>query len=298
MIRLWVGFLAVAAIASAEAKLNIVTTTVDLRAIASEVGCDLNAVESLAKGTQDPHFIEAKPSYMVKVSRADLVVSTGLDLEVGWLPSILAGARNPRVISGAKGNLEVGPLVEPLDVPKGAISRSDGDVHPGGNPHVTLDPVRASEIGGHIAKRMAELDPSNAARYDGCTKAFQSRLTEKTKAWSERVKKSGVTQAVTYHKTLTYFLDRFRIENPAILEPKPGIPPTSGHIIGVIRLIRDRKIPVVLVENYFDPTVTKKLKQEIPSLRVATVPVSVEGAPEVVKIDDLYETLVKAIEGK
>jgi len=127
---------------------------------------------------------------------------------------------------------------------------------------------------------------------------MQARLVEKTKSWTDRLKKSGVTKIVTYHKTLTYFLDRFKIENPAILEPKPGIPPTSGHIIDVIKIMKDQKIPLVLVENYFDATVTNKMKQEIPSLRAVSIPVAVEGAQGVNKIDDLYETIVKAIEGK
>ena len=208
------------------------------------------------------------------------------------------GARNPRVNAGEKGNLEIGPLVEPLEVPKGAISRADGDVHPGGNPHVTLDPIRAAEIGGFIAKRLGELDPPNAARYEAAAKKFSERMSEKTKRWGDRIAKSGVTKSVTYHKTLTYFLNRFKIENPAILEPKPGIPPTSGHIISIVQLIKEKKVPIVLVENYFDPTVTTKIRQEVPGLRTATIPVSVEGAPGIAQLDDLYEAIVKAIEGK
>lgn len=284
--------------AAADAKLNVVTTTVDLRSITQEVGGDLLSVESLGKGTQDPHFIEAKPSFMLKVNKADLVISTGMELEIGWLPSILAGARNPKVNMGERGNLEVGPSVELLEVPTGNISRSDGDVHPAGNPHVTLDPIRAGEIAVIIAKRLGELDPTNAEKFERNAKAMQARLVEKTKSWTDRLKKSGVTKIVTYHKTLTYFLDRFKIENPAILEPKPGIPPTSGHIIDVIKIMKDQKIPLVLVENYFDATVTNKMKQEIPSLRAVSIPVAVEGAQGVNKIDDLYETIVKAIEGK
>ena len=286
------------AAASAEAKLNVVTTTPDLRSIASEVGGDLVAAESLGKGTQDPHFIEAKPSYMLKVNHADLVISTGMELEIGWLPSILAGARNPKVNAGEKGNLEVGPSVEPLEVPTGKISRADGDVHPAGNPHVTLDPIRAGEIALLVAKRLGELDTANAAKYEANAKSFQARLIQKTRDWQSRIAKTGVTKVVTYHKTLTYFLDRFKLANPAILEPKPGIPPTSGHIIDVIKIIKEQKIPLVLVENYFDPTVTTKIKQDVPGLRAVTVPVAVEGAPGIAKLDDLYESLVKAIEGK
>ena len=282
----------------AEAKLNIVTTVTDLKAMAEEIGGDAVSVTSIAKGTQDPHFIEAKPSFMVKVSKADLLLAIGLDLEVGWLPVIQQGARNPKVNRGNLGYLEVGPLVAPLEVPTGNITRADGDVHPFGNPHVTLDPIRAGEIAVHIAKRMGQLDSEHAALYDKNARALQTRLVDKTKSWDARVKASGVKSAVTFHKTLTYFLSRFKIDNPAILEPKPGIPPTSGHIIEVIKLIKEKKIFLVLVENYFDPTVTNKIKQEIPSLRARTVGVAVEGEPKILKLDDLYEHLVRAVEGK
>lgn len=282
----------------AQAKLNVVTTTTDLRAITSEVGKDLLSVDSIAKGTQDAHFIEAKPSFMVKVSRADLVIAIGLDLEVGWLPNIIQGARNPKVNKGQAGYLEVGALVEPLEVPKGNVTRAQGDIHPFGNPHVWLDPVRAGEIAGHIADKLSELDPGHATQFMANAKALQARLQEKTKAWQARIARSHVSKIVTYHKTLTYFFDRFHLQNPAILEPKPGIPPTSGHIIEVIELIKAQKIPLVLVENYFDPSVTKRIKQDVPSVRTETVAVSVDGAPEVKSIDDLYESLVKAVEGK
>ncbi len=283
---------------SAEAKLSVVTTTTDLRSITSEVGGDLISVESLGRGTQDPHFIEAKPSYMLKVNKADLVISTGMELEIGWLPSILSGARNPKVNAGERGNLEVGPSVEPLEVPTGNISRADGDVHPAGNPHVTLDPIRSGEIAVLISKRLGELDTVNAAKYESNAKAFQARLVEKTKAWAARIQKTGITKIITYHKTLTYVLDRFKLENPAILEPKPGIPPTSGHIIDVIKIAKEQKISLILVENYFDGTVTTKIKQEVPGLRAVSIPVAVEGATGISKLDDLYEAVVKAIEGK
>ncbi len=283
---------------SASASLNIVTTTTDLRAIAAEVAGSLASVESIAKGTQDPHFIEAKPSFMVKASKADLIISNGLELEVGWLPSILSGSRNPKIKAGEKGNLEIGPAIDPLEVPTGKISRADGDVHPDGNPHFTLDPIRVGKAALLIGKKLGELDPPNAATYAKNADALNARLTEKTKAWMARIAKTGVKKVITYHKTLTYFLTRFSLETPAILEPKPGIPPTSGHIIEVIGLIKTQKIPLILVENYFDPTVTTKIKQEAPLVRTVTVPVAVDGAPGITKLDDLYETLVKSIEGK
>jgi zinc/manganese transport system substrate-binding protein len=256
------------------------------------------SVESIAKGTQDPHYIEAKPSFMVKASRADLMISVGLDLEIGWLPSILQGARNPKISTGQKGYLEVGPLVQPLEVAAGKTSRAEGDVHPLGNPHVWLDPVRVSQIAAHIADRLSSLDAEHAPQYAAHAKAFQARLQEKTKLWQARINRSGVKKVVTYHRSLTYFFDRFGIENPAILEPKPGIPPTTGHILGVIRAMRDQKIPLVLVENFFDPTVTNRIRQEIPSVRSVTVPISVEGETGIASSEDLYEALVRAVEGK
>ena len=279
-------------------KLSVITTTTDLRNLVEEVGKENVSVEAIAKGTQDPHFIEAKPSFMVKASRADLVISVGMDLEIGWLPSIIQGARNPSIQHGKKGFLEVGLLVEPLEVPKGAVSRAEGDVHPFGNPHVTLDPIRAGEIAGKIAERLGELDPPHLVQYATHAKAFQTLMASRTKEWKQRVAKSGVKSAVTYHKTLTYFLDRFEIQNPAILEPKPGIPPTSSHILDVIRLIREKNISLVLVENFFAPTVTDKIKNDIPALRSKTVAVSVDGRPGVRTLGELYESLIQVIEGK
>ncbi|MDZ4660265.1 MAG: metal ABC transporter substrate-binding protein [Pseudomonadota bacterium] len=280
---------------SALAELNVVTTTTDLRAITNEVGQKFINVNSIAKGTQDPHFIEAKPSYMTKVSKADLLIAIGLDLEVGWLPSLIRGARNPKINQGQKGYLEVGTFVKPLEIPIGRISRADGDVHPFGNPHVTLDPIRTGEIALKIAERLGELDSANTAEYQKNALALQLRMQKKTKEWQQRIQAAGIKKAVTYHRTLTYFLDRFQIENPVILEPKPGIPPTSAHILKVIDTIKKDQISLILVENYFAPTVTEKIKQTIPSIRSATVPVAVDGAEGIATIDDLYENLVKGI---
>jgi zinc/manganese transport system substrate-binding protein len=282
----------------AHAKLSIVTTTPDLAVLSAEIGGDQVTADAIAKGTQDPHAIEAKPSFMLKASKADLVVSVGLELEIGWLKSILQGSRNPKVMPGNPGYLEVGPEVDPLEVPEGKITRKDGDVHPAGNPHVTLDPIRIGRIALVIAKRMGQLEPESAKNFLESATRIQKRLEEKTKQWQARIDKSGVRRIVTYHKTLSYFLDRFKISNPAILEPKPGIPPTSGHIINVIKIIQEQKVPLILVENYFDPSITRKIMPEVPSLRVETVPVSVGGTPSVKTLDDLYETLVKSVEGR
>lgn len=278
--------------------LSVIATIPDLKAIAAEVAGPDASVESFAKGTQDPHYLEAKPSYMVKASQADLILAIGLGLEVGWLPSILQGARNPIIQPGQPGYLEVGPGVEPLEVAKGAVSRADGDVHPEGNPHVTLDPERAGKIAGLIATKMGALDPPHAAAYTKRAEALQKRLAEKTKAWQARITKSGVKKVITFHKTLTYFLNRFGLENPAILEPLPGVPPTAKHTLDVIALAKTQKVPLILVENYFDPTVAERVAQDVEGIRALTVPVAVDGDEGVASLDALYERLVQAVEGK
>ncbi len=282
----------------ANAKLQVIASTTDLAAITREVAGSDADVESIAKGSQDPHFIEAKPSYMVKLSHADLLISIGLELEIGWIPSLVQGARNPKVKSGEKGFLEVGHLVEPLEIPTAKVTRAEGDVHPAGNPHVTLDPIRAGKIAILIADRLAELDPAHAAEFAKRGSAFAEQMKTKTEAWKKRIVNSGVKKIVTYHKTLTYFFDRFGLENPAILEPKPGIPPTSGHIIEVIQLMKQQKVPLVMVENFFDASVTKKITDEVPGSRAVSVAVAVGGAANVNTLDQLYEQLVKAVEGK
>ena len=283
---------------AAHAELSVLTTVSDLQAITAEVGGKDIKVEAFCKGSQDPHYLEPKPSFMMKASRADLVIAVGLGLELGWLPSILQGSRNPKLQSGQPGYLEVGSKVTPLEIPQGKVSRADGDVHPEGNPHVTLDPIRAGEIALVIAKRLGELDTTHAAQYQSRAESLQKRLLEKTKVWQERIAKSGQSKVISFHKTLTYFFDRFKLQNPAILEPLPGVPPTAKHTLDIIEKAKQEKINLILVENFFDPTVAHRIAKDVPGLRVELVPVAVEGDKGIVTLDDLYENLVKAVEGK
>lgn len=289
-------FAVLAFTSQAEAKLNVVTTTPDLAVIVSEVGGDYVSVQSLSKGTQDPHFLEAKPSFMVKVNRADLVVSTGLELEIGWLPPIIQGARNPKVMPGSDGYLEVGQFITPIELPATKVTRAEGDVHPFGNPHFMLDPIRAGQVAVGIADHLAEMDPDHVAIYKENASKLKTRLEEKTKTWQKRIAKSEVTEVVTYHKTLNYFLDRFGIKNPINLEPKPGIPPTAQHIMDVIRVVKEKNIKLVMIENFYDKSFADKIVSEVPKIKVDTIPVEVGGDPSIKTLDDLYEHLVSVIE--
>lgn len=280
------------------ADFRIITTTPDIRSLVETVTQGLNdySVESLARGTQDPHYLEAKPSFMIKVNRADLVISTGLELEEGWLPNIIQGARNPKVNPGTPGFLELGPQLNPLEIPGKSVSRADGDVHPSGNPHVFLDPIRAGKAAVIIAESISKLKPDDAVRLKKNANDFKTLLETKVNEWKERIKKSGIQNVITHHKTLTYFLDRFSIKNPIFLEPKPGIPPTSSHLIEVIRVIKNQKIKLVLVENYFDAGNSKKIQSDAPEVKFVSVPVSVDGDTRIKNLTDLYENLVSIIE--
>ena len=281
----------------ADASLRVVTSITDLKNLVEMVGKDQVSVESIGRGTQDPHFIDAKPSYMAKVSRADLVVCIGLGLEDAWLNSVSSGARNPSVNPGQKGYLALGPKLRPEEIPQGALlSRSQGDVHPEGNPHVTLDPMRMADAAKLVATKLSELDPGNSARYRANAEEIATRLAKKSVIWAERVRKTGIKEVVTYHRTLDYFLKAMHLSLLTTLEPKPGIPPSVNHLSEVMSEMTARKATVVLIENFFNPDVAMKLGELNPAIRVSVVPVSVEGDAQVRSLDEVYENLVSTLE--
>jgi zinc/manganese transport system substrate-binding protein len=281
---------------ASSAKIKVVATTSDLAALVERVGAEHIDCVAIAKGTQDPHQIEAKPSFMLKMRDADLVVSQGLELESAWLRPLVDGARNPKIAPTLKGFLELGSNLSPIDVPIESVSREQGDVHPGGNPHFQLDPIRMGDAAVLLAKRLAEIDPKNSDVYIINAKSFKSELGKKTLKWQERIKKSGVANIVSYHKTFSYFLDRFGLKSVASIEPKPGIPPTASHLKSVIDSIKKNQVKLVLIENYFDNSAADRLRQENSQLVVVKAPVSVGGEPELKTTEQLIEKLVVIVE--
>lgn len=277
------------------AKLQVATTTTDLAAIVTQVGGDQVDVFSIAKGTQDPHQVEAKPSFMVKLRTADLVIAQGLELESAWIIPLIQGARNPKLLA-KDGLYELAAELQPIEIPKADVSRAEGDVHPGGNPHFQLDPIRLGKAAILISKRLGELDPSHKEFFDSNAVKFQALMEEKTKEWQARLKKTGVQEIVTYHKQFSYFCERFGIRCEVQLEPKPGIPPTTSHLIDVIEQMRARKIHLVFIENLYDDSVAPKLMEAIPGVVVKRIAVSVDGEPGLSTNEKLIENLVKAIE--
>lgn len=276
-------------IASAAPK--IVTTTEDLADIAKNVGGNLVNVEWIASGKQDPHYIQAKPSYMVQLSRADLVVSVGLELEVGWLPSLINGARNPSIRPGKPGFLEASSAISPIDVPKGPIDRSQGDLHPFGNPHFWLDPENAKKVAKLLGARLGELDPPNRSAYGANAQRFQARIDQAMKRWQKAMAPFKGTKVVSYHRTFNYFFKRFGLSPIGYIEERPGIPPSPAHAAHLIREMQSQKVGIVFHENYFNRA-TSELIAKKASAKLLVLPTSVGGTSEAKNYEALIDHIV------
>lgn len=277
------------------AKLTVFTTTTNVASLIDEVGGAKVDVISLTKGAQDPHYIEAKPSFMLKVSSADLLVSIGLGLEDAWLPAVIGGSRNPSLSKGQRGSLILGEHISVLDIPIGSISREQGDVHPDGNPHFMLDPIRAKKLSKVVAQKLADLAPDHKAYFIERSKIFSSKIDAKLKVWQQQIETASAKKIITYHKTLRYFLERFNIQLAAQIEPKPGIPPSSAHILSLIDLCKKQKIKLILVENFFDDKPAQKISAENPGVKIKKVAVAVGGMSKISSLFDLYEHLILAL---
>lgn len=278
----------------AYAKLHIVTTIPDLAAIAKEVGGDLVEVASLARGEQDPHYLEAKPSYAVKMNKADLLIEVGLELEVGWLPVLLTQSRNPKIQRGAPGHLDASRAISVIEIPSGKVDRSMGDVHPLGNPHYWLDPRNGLIIAREIAEKMATLDPANKGAYDTNQKNFTTRLRGRIAGWQRTAGSLRGKEIITHHKSFSYFVNWLGIRVVDVIEPKPGIPPPPAHITGLIDLIRSRKIKLIISENYYDPKPSRELAKQT-GAAVRNLATSVKGAPSIDTYGGLFEYLIGQI---
>jgi len=281
---------------TAEAKLKVVTTIPDLAALAQEVGQDLVEVKSIARGDQDPHFLEPKPSYTVLLNRADLVVEVGLQLEIGWLPVLLTQSRNPNIQRGQPGFLSASEGVKILEIPTGPIDRSMGDVHPEGNPHYWLNPHNGLVIAEKIAGRLATLDPTHASTYAAQYENFRKRFSVKIAEWEKETAGLKGVKIITQHKSFSYFTDWTGLVVEGFIEPKPGIPPNPSHLLSLMQLIRDQKIPLIVTENYYDPKPSRELGAKT-GVKVLIIPTSVGGEPGINTYEDLFDTLIQRLKG-
>jgi len=274
---------------SAEAKkLNVVTSTTDMAALAQEVGGDKINVESIARGYQDPHFVEAKPSFLLKLRQADLLISVGLQLEIGWLPPLITQCGNPRIQVGAQGYLDSSQFAEILDIPQGAVTRAEGDVHPLGNPHYWLDPDNGRRIAKGIVSKLGELDPEDAAAFQQRFQDFDKRLAVQVQKWDAEMKPYRGKKVVTYHRSFPNFARHFGLEVIGYVEPRPGIPPTPSHTIELIQLMKRENCKVVLVEPYFDLKTPQSIGRETGAQVVVYLP-SVGGEKQVTNYFELFD---------
>jgi zinc/manganese transport system substrate-binding protein len=238
--------------APAGAQLKVVTSTTDLYDIAKAVGGKRITATHIGEGYQDPHFIEAKPSFVLQLRNADVWAFVGLDLEIGWMPVLLDGARNPNIKMGAPGYVDVSRAIPLLDVPSGNVDRSQGDVHPLGNPHYWLDPENGRRIARLFKNKFTELDPAGASVYAANEQNFEARLNTTERTWTDELAKIKGQPVVAWHTSWRYFAEYTKMNIVGFMEPKPGVPPSPAHLAGLIQTMKRTGAKVIVMEPFYD----------------------------------------------
>ena len=276
-------------ISAAHAKLNVVTTLPDLASLARDIGGDKVEVSAMAKPTEDPHFVDARPSFVVQLRSADVLIDGGAELELGWLPPLLQNARNPKIEVGKPGRVQASQGVRLMNVPTN-VTRAAGDVHALGNPHFMTDPIIAKTVALHIAQSFAAVDPPNAAFYDANYKKFEATINAKLQEWGAAMLPFKGQSVVAYHDSWVYFAHRFGLNIDIFLEPKPGIPPSPSHLAEVIEKMKAQKIKAIIVEPFHD----RKIAEKVASSTGAKV-VDFAQYPGALPNTDTYVKLVDAL---
>jgi len=267
---------------------KIVTTTEDLAALVREVGGDKVAVDAIARGYQDPHFVDPKPSFILKLHDADLLVVVGRELEIGWLPPLITQSRNARIQPGGPGYLDASVGVRILELPTVQITRAMGDVHPQGNPHYWLDPENGRIIAKALVAALARLSPGDQGYFEQRLADFERRLTEAEGRWAAAMAPYKGTKIVTYHRSWPNFTERFGLDVIAYVEPKPGIPPSPSHTLEVIAEMKRQQAKVILVEPYFDTKTPDSIAREVGGKVLVLAP-SVGGVKEATDYLKLFD---------
>ena len=289
-----------AAAQPAGAAVRVVATTEDLASLAREVGGDHVTVVGLAKGYQDPHFVDPKPSFILEVSRADLLIVVGRELEIGWLSPLINSSRNAKIQPGANGYLDASSNVRILEIPTGQLTRAMGDVHPQGNPHYWLDPNNGRKMAQAIRDKLSELDRANAATYASRYADFDKRLAAAEQRWDAAMAPFKGTKIVTYHRSWPNFMERWGLNVMGYVEPKPGIPAPPQHIIDLITDMKAQKVKVIIVEPYWDLKTPNAIAAQTGGKVLVLAP-SVGGTKEATDYISLFDydvnTLVTALKG-
>jgi ABC-type Zn uptake system ZnuABC Zn-binding protein ZnuA len=282
------------AASSAEAKLNVVATVPDFGAIAEEVGGDKVKVTTIARGTEDLHFVDARPSYIRVLNQADVLIEGGAELEVGWLPPLVTGARNQKILSDAPGHVVLSRDMQLLEIPNGPVDRSMGDVHPLGNPHFSLDPENGKRIAKRLAEAFSRIEPANAAYFEERRAKFEERLNSKVAEWKKVLEPYRGTKVVTYHKSFNYLLERFGLELVGTIEPKPGIEPSPGYVNGLIPKLKTAAVKLVMIEP-FRPRRTPEYVAQAIGAKLLILPGAVGGNEKVKDYIGLFDYDVSQI---
>jgi zinc/manganese transport system substrate-binding protein len=274
--------------AGAQGKLNVITTTEDLSSIARDIGGDRITVEAMARGYQDPHYVEAKPSFILKLQKADLLVVVGRELEIGWLPPLIQQSRNGKIQPGAEGYLDASLAATILEIPSGNITRAMGDVHPLGNPHYWMDPENGKRIAKSVADKLSQFRPNDQAYFQQRLTDFTTRLDAAEKRWLAMMAPYRGTKMVTYHRSFPNFAERFGLEIVGYVEPRPGIPPTPQHTLDLINDMKRQNVKLVVVEPYFDLKTPNAIGRDT-GAQVLVLPPSVGGVKEVTDYFKLFD---------
>lgn len=272
----------------ARAAIKVVTTTEDLAALAREIGGDRVEVEAIARGFQDPHFVEAKPSFILKLYSADLLVVVGRELEVAWLPPLITQSRNSKIQPGAAGYLDASLTASILDIPTGQITRAMGDVHPLGNPHYWLDPDNGLAMAKALQLKLSELSTKDAGYFAARYADFASRIAAAKARWQAALAPYRGLKVVTYHRSWPNFADEFGLDVVGYVEPKPGIPPSPAHTLTLIEEMKRQNVKLILMEPYFDQKTPNAIARETGASVVVMLP-SVGGTKDVKTYIDLFD---------
>src|SRR5882762_7733548 len=280
--------LAVPPASRAESKLQIMTATTDLASLAQEVGGDKVDVESIARGYQDPHFVEAKPSFLLKLRRADLLIVVGLELEIGWLPPLIPQSTNPKIQVGAPGSFDASLFARILESPTGAVTRAEGDVHPQGNPHYWLDPENGLRIAKGIATTSREMRAGEYTYFAQRYTEFEQKLKQADQQWMAQMKPYAGRKIVTYHRSWPNFAEHFGLNVVGYVEPRPGIPPSPQHTVELIGQMRRDGVKIIVVEPYFDLKTPNAIARDTGGTVVVLMP-SVGGEKEITDYFKLFD---------
>jgi len=276
------------------AAVRVVATTEDLASLAREVGGDKVTVVGLAKGYQDPHFVDPKPSFILEVSRADLLIVVGRELEIGWLTPLITSSRNAKIQPGGNGYLDASANVRILEIPTGQLTRAMGDVHPQGNPHYWLDPANGRRIAQTIKDKLGQLSPADRAYFDQRYAEFDKKLAAAESRWDAAMGPFKGTKIVTYHRSWPNFMERFGLDVIGYVEPKPGIPPTTSHTIDLIAEMKKQGVKLIVVEPYFDSKTPVSISKQVGGEVLVLAP-SVGGSKEATDYIALFDYDVNAV---